>query len=151
MENNNTFKTLAYVALGLIVVIGGIVLLTKNKNSDKNMVIGKATVESIEVAKTESFPVGVNITAKGYLADGCTVMGDIKQNFLDNTFNVTIESKKPQNAKACAQMVQNFEQNIVLSGVAGLPKGTYAVDVNGVKGAFTLGMDNFVSSEDPLK
>ena len=151
MENNNTFKTLAYIALGLVVVIVAIILLTKNKNSDENMVIGMASVESIEVTKTESFPVGVNIVAKGYLADGCTVMGDIKQNFLDNTFNVTIESKKPQNAKVCTQMIQNFEETIVLSGVSGLPKGTYAVDVNGVKGAFTLGMDNFVSSEDPLK
>lgn len=151
MEQNNTFKTLAYVAGGLIVVIGIILLLTNKKSDDENMVIGMANVESIEVSKTESFPVGVNILVKGYLEDSCTKLGDTKQVFLDSTFMVTLESKKPQKADVCAQVVQNFEENIVLEGVSGLPKGTYTVEVNGVKGAFTLGMDNFISGEDPLK
>jgi inhibitor of cysteine peptidase len=152
MEQNNTFKTLAYVAIGLVVVIGGVILLTKHKKSaDENMVIGMAKVDSIEISKTDSFPVGVNIMAKGYLSDSCTKLGEIKQTYANGTFNVVIESKKPQNAKACAEVIQNFEQTISLSGVAGLTKGTYSVDVNGVKGAFTLGMDNFINAADPLK
>jgi hypothetical protein len=64
---------------------------------------------------------------------------------------VTLESKRPQNAKVCTQVIQNFEENISLTGVSGLPKGTYTVEVNGVKGAFTLGVDNFISETDPLK
>lgn len=152
MENNNTFKTLAWIILGIAVVIVAIVLITKNKkSSDENMVIGVAKVESIEVAKTDSFPVEVNILAKGYLEDSCTTLGDTKQTYDNGTFTVTLESKRPQNAKACAEMIQNFEKNIALAGVAGLPKGTYNIEVNGVKGAFTLGVDNFVSGNDPLK
>lgn len=152
MEQNNTFKTLAYIAIGLVVVIVAIMLITKHKKSaEDNMVIGMATVESIELSKTESFPVGITVLAKGYLADSCTTLGEIKQTYAAGTFNVVIESKKPQNAKACAQVIENFEQNISLTGVSGLPKGTYNVNVNGVKGAFTLGMDNFINATDPLK
>lgn len=150
-NNNNTFKTLGYVALGLIIVVVAIILLTKNKKDGDNMVVGMANVESIEITKTDSFPVEVNIKAVGYLSDACTTLGDIKQTYSNSTFNVTIESKKPQNAKACAEMIQNFEQMISLSGVSGLPKGTYNVDVNGVKGAFTLGIDNFINEADLLK
>jgi inhibitor of cysteine peptidase len=152
MENNNTFKTLAYVLLGIVVVIVAIVLLTKNKKSnDKNMIIGTAQIESIEVSKTDTFPVAVNILAKGYLEDGCATLGDTKQTYENSTFTVTLESKRPQNAKVCTQVIQNFEENISLTGVSGLPKGTYTVEVNGVKGAFTLGVDNFISETDPLK
>ncbi len=152
MENNNTFKTLAYIMLGVAVVIVAIVLLTKNKNSsDENMVIGTANVESIEVTKTDAFPVAVNILAKGYLEDSCTQLGDTKQAYDNGTFTITLESKRPQDAEVCAEMIQSFEENISLAGVTGLPKGTYNVEVNGVKGAFTLGVDNFISGNDPLK
>lgn len=152
MENNNTFKTLAYIVLGIAVVVVAIVLITKNKkSSDENMVIGQANIESIEVTKTDAFPVAVNILAKGYLEDSCTQLGDTKQTYDKGTFTVTLESKRPQEAKACAEMIQNFEENISLVGVTGLPKGTYNVEVNGVKGAFTLGVDNFISGNDPLK
>lgn len=152
MENNNTFKTLAYILIGIAVLIGVIVLITKNKkSSDENMVIGMAKVESIEVIKTDTFPVSVNIKAKGYLPDSCTQLGDTKQTYDNGTFTVTLESKRPQEAKACAEMIQNFEENISLAGVTGLTKGTYNIEVNGVKGAFTLGIDNFINGDDPLK
>lgn len=150
MENNNTFKTLAYIILGIVVVIVAVVLLTKNKSRDENMVIGTANVESIEVTKTDSFPVEVNIKALGYLADSCTQLGDVKQAYDSGVFTVTLESKRPQDA-VCAEVLTNFEKDISLVGVSGLPKGTYSVEVNGIKGAFTLGIDNFVGGEDPLK
>lgn len=150
MENNNTFKTLAYIVLGIAVVIVAIILITKNKSKEENVVIGMATVESIEVTKTDSFPVEVNVLAKGYLADACTELGDVKQAYDSGVFTVTLESKRPQDA-VCAEMITNFEKQISLSGVSGLPKGSYTIEVNGVKGAFTLGVDNFVSGEDPLK
>lgn len=151
MEQNNAFKTLMYVVIGLVIVIGGIILLTKHKNTDDNMVIGQAHVEEIQVAKSDAFPVEVIITAKGTLADGCTTMGSIKQNYADGKFSVVIESKKPQNAKKCSTDPVPFNQDISLAGVAGLAKGTYTIDVNGVLGAFTLSVDNFVSGVDPLK
>lgn len=152
MENNNTFKTLAYIIIGAVVVIVAVVLFTKNKkSSSENMIIGVANIESIEVTKTDSFPVEVNIKAVGYLENSCIQLGDTKQSYDNGTFTVTLESKRPQEAKACAEMIQNFEKDISLVGVTGLPKGTYNVEVNGVKGAFTLGVDNFISGNDPLK
>lgn len=154
MENNsNSFKTIMYVILGLIVVVVGIILLTKNKKDmdDENTVIGTATVESIEILQLESFPVQVNVIAKGYLPDGCTTLGDAKQSYANNKFTIMLESKRPLDAEVCTQVVENFEKTIPLGGVTGLPKGTYTVEVNGVVGAFTLSMDNFISEEDPLK
>jgi hypothetical protein len=151
MENNNTFKTLLFIVIGLAIVIGGIMLLTKHKNAGDNMVIGQAHVDEIQVMKSDAFPVEVTITAKGTLADDCTTMGDLKQNYADGKFTVVMETKKAQNAKKCSADPVPFNRDMVLAGVAGLAKGTYTIDVNGVQGAFTLGVDNFVSGVDPLK
>ena len=151
-NNNNTFKTILWIILGLAVVIVAIVLLTKDKKeSGENMIIGEATVDEIEIAKLESFPVEVNVLVKGHTNDGCTTVGDVKQNYASNTFNIIVESKKPLEAQVCTEQIQNFEKTVSLLGVVGLSKGTYNVLVNGVKGSFTLTMDNFVSEEDPLK
>lgn len=143
-----------WIILGLGIVVIGIILLTKNKKSnpeDENMVIGEAVVEEIDVMKLESFPVQVNVLARGYTPDSCTTLGDVKQTYANNKFTVKIESKKPLDAENCAQMIMPFEKTISLSGVAGLPKGSYTIDVNGVTGGFMLEMDNFISETDPLK
>lgn len=153
-QNNNAFKTLMWVILGIAIVAIVIVLLTKGKRTDpddQNMVIGEAVVEEIDVMKLESFPVQVNVLARGYTPDGCTTLGDIKQSYANNKFTVRIESKKPLDAENCTQSIMPFEKTISLSGVSGLPKGSYTVDVNGVTGGFMLEMDNFVSDVDPLK
>ncbi len=141
-----------WVILGLIIVIVGVILLTKNKKGgEENTVIGEAKVESIDVVQLESFPVQVNVIAKGYLPDGCTTLGDAKQSYTPGKFKIVLESKKPLDAEACTQSIENFEKTISLNGVVGLQKGTYSVDVNGVMGAFTLSMDNFINEADPLK
>lgn len=154
MDNNNSFKTLMWVILGLAIVVIVIVVLTKNKKSDlddQNVVIGSAVVEEIDVMKLESFPIQVNVLARGYTPDGCTTLGDIKQSYANNKFTIKIESKKPLDAENCTQVIMPFEKTISLNGVSGLPKGSYTVDVNGVTGGFMLEMDNFISETDPLK
>lgn len=152
MENNNTFKTIMWIILGLAVVIIIIVLLTKDKkDSDENMVIGEAIVEEIEIVKLESFPVQVNILAKGFLADNCTTLGDTKQSYANNKFSVLLQTKKPLDAEDCSQVNVPFDKTISLSGVTGLAQGTYMVDVNGVTGTFSLEIDNFINEVDPLK
>lgn len=153
MENNNSMKTVLYVAIALIVVIIAVIVFKKSKTGSDavNTVIGQMNVSEINVSKTDTFPVEVNILAKGTLPDSCTVLGDIKQNYADNKFVVSIESKKFLDAKNCEPTNETFEQNIQLAGVVGLPKGSYMVNVNGVAGAFTLDIDNFISEVDALK
>jgi inhibitor of cysteine peptidase len=153
MENNNSIKTLLYVAAILIVAIVAVIFLKKSKTSsqNENTVIGQVKVNEINISKSDSFPVEVNILAKGNLTDSCTTLGDVKQNYENNKFIVNVESKKALNAKNCVEIAQPFEQNINLAGVTGLTKGSYMVDVNGVPGAFILEMDNFISEKDSLK
>ncbi len=154
METNNTFKTLMWVLFAIAVVVIGIVLITRAKDkdlSDENVVIGEAVVEDIDIMMLESFPVEVSVRARGYTPDGCTLVGDITQNYAEKTFMVTVKSKRPLDAENCTQALVPFEKTIRLSGVVGLPKGTYTVDVNGIIGTFTLDIDNFISENDPIK
>lgn len=154
MDNNNSFKTLMWVILSLVIVVIVVVLITKNKKTDlddQNVVIGEAVVEEIDIMKLESFPIQVNILARGYTPDSCTALGDIKQSYANNKFTVKIESKKPLDAENCTMTVMPFEKTINLLGVNGLSKGSYTVDVNGVTGGFMLEMDNFISDTDPIK
>lgn len=150
---NNSFKTLMWVLLGLVVVAIGVFFFTKNKKptGEENMVIGTAKVDSVDILKMESFPVQINVIAKGNLPDGCTKIGDAKQTFDGKSdFSIRLETKKPIDGE-CTQSLVPFEKTINLSGATGLIKGTYTIDVNGVKKSFTLDMDNFINGVDPLK
>lgn len=156
MEQNNSFKTILWILGILIIIIGAVFLLTKKDKkmddySDENVVIGEAVVEKIDITLLESFPVQVNVLATGYTPDGCTKVGDVNQRFTDGTFFITLETKKPIDAENCTQAIMPFEKMISLSGVVGLKKGTYKVDLNGITGQFTFDIDNFISETDPIK
>lgn len=103
-------------------------------------IVDRATVEEIEVQILESFPVQVQVVARGYLADGCTEIDEIIQEKQDNTFSVTITTIRPADAQ-CTQAIVPFEEVIPLD-VLGLQAGTYTVTVNGVSGTFELAEDN---------
>lgn len=103
-------------------------------------ITSKANIESVEVALLESFPVQVQVIAKGYLEDSCTEIAEIQKQQIDNTFEITITTKKPADA-ICAQVIKLFEENISLEA-EGLKKGTYTVNVNGKTEEFTLETDN---------
>ena len=111
------------------------------------MIIGDATVESLDILILESFPVQVNVHVSGYLGDGCTELGDINVERVDDTFKVTIHTERPADA-VCTQQLVGFEETIPLD-VQGLEAGTYTVDVNGVTATFTLDVDN-APVEDPV-
>jgi inhibitor of cysteine peptidase len=108
------------------------------------VITGTAQIESVELLMLESFPVQVQAHVKGWLGDGCTSMGEITQTREENTFKVNIPTQRPAEA-ICTQQLVGFEQTIPLD-VAGLPKGTYTVDVNGVTETFTLDVDNVLES-----
>lgn len=150
---NNSFKTLMWILLGLAIVAIAVFFLTKNKKpeAEENMVIGTANVESIDIMKMESFPVQIKVDVKGNLPDGCTTLGDAKQTFDGKSdFTIRLETKRPIDGM-CSQALVPFEKSINLDGATGLTKGTYTVSVNGIMKTFTLDMDNFISGTDPLK
>ena len=104
------------------------------------VITGTAQVETLDLLILESFPVQVQAQVAGYVGDGCTTLDDITQVREDDTFKVTITTTRPAEAM-CTQQLVGFEETIALD-VAGLPAGTYTVDVNGVTDTFTLDVDN---------
>lgn len=110
-----------------------------------SLLFGQATVDGIDILILESFPVQINVIARGNLPDGCTQIDAITQERTDNTFKVTITTARPA-AAACTEALVPFEETISLD-VYGLPAGSYTVDVNGVSGSFELTMDNALLDE----
>lgn len=106
-----------------------------------------ANVESIEILIMESFPVQVNVRARGQLPDGCTTIDDVVVERDDTDFNATITTFRPADA-ACTEAVVPFEETIALD-VEGLPANTYTVNVNGIRGTFTLAVDNVPETPTP--
>jgi inhibitor of cysteine peptidase len=110
-----------------------------------SLIHGEAAVEAIEILILESFPVQVHVVARGYLPDGCTEIGEIRQACPEQTFQVTITTVRPA-AAVCTQALEPFEEAIALD-VLGLQAGVYTVDVNGITGTFELAVDNVMPAE----
>jgi inhibitor of cysteine peptidase len=106
---------------------------------------GEATVDSIEILILESFPVQVNVRARGDLPNGCTSIDTVDSKRNGTTFNITITTLR-QTADACTQALIPFEETITLD-VLNLAADTYAVNVNGINGSFTLQVDNVAQAE----
>jgi inhibitor of cysteine peptidase len=104
--------------------------------------IGLASVDEIDILILESFPVQINVIAKGNLPDPCTEISEVLQEKEGNTFFITI--KTYSFSGFCIQVLAPFEEIIPLE-VYGLPAGTYTVDVNGVQATFDLLVDNILS------
>ena len=106
--------------------------------------IGLAPVEEIEIVILESFPVQVQVIARGNLPDPCTEIFEVLQERKENTFFVAIKTYRPPGF--CIQVLAPFEEIIPLE-VYGLPADTYTVDVNGVQDTFDLEVDNILLKE----
>ncbi len=105
----------------------------------------EANVDSIEILILESFPVQVNVRARGDLPDGCTTIDSVDTVKNGTTFNITITTLR-QTDELCTEALVPFEETISLD-VLGLSAGTYAVNVNGISGSFTLQVDNVAQAE----
>lgn len=116
--------------------------------SDDGVVEGVASVEDIDILILESFPVQVNVVARGNLPDGCTTIDKVTQERDGNTFRVTITTVRPV-GMVCTEALVPFERVIALD-VYGLPAGVYTVEVNGVSDTFELTVDN-VPQEEPTE
>ena len=100
---------------------------------------GLVSVDEIDILILESFPVQINVIARGNLPDPCTEISEVLQEREGNTFFITIKTYRSPGF--CIQVLAPFEEIIPLE-VYGLPAGTYIVDVNGVQAIFDLEVDN---------
>lgn len=155
MDKNTTqVKKFFYIILGLVIILVAFVLIRKNKkeNAVPEYTIGQAAVDSIDIMLKESFPVQVDVVVKGNLPDGCTEIGDAKQQLVAKTFNINLETRKLKDADVvCTQAIVPFNETIPLENVVGISAGVYTVDVNGVKKTFKMDVDNYITNVDPLK
>ena len=99
-----------------------------------------ADIDSVQVQITETFPVQIDIRARGELPNGCTTITDVNAVQSGNQFDIAIKTLQ-QIDPNCSETAVPFEEVIPLD-VDGLPAGTYSVDVNGIRGSFTLDIDN---------
>jgi hypothetical protein len=106
---------------------------------------GVARVDAIEVLILESFPVQVQVVARGNLRNGCVTIASVDLVREGQTFRVTIGTEWPTDV-ACTEALVPYEETISLP-VSGLTAGTYAVDVNGVRDTFELSVDNVLPGE----
>ncbi len=116
------------------------------KDSDPKL----APVESIEIQMSNSFPVQVNVLAKGTLPTPCHKIDKIKIQHQSTTFNLTkkdlfnitmtIAFEAPPELE-CPSVLVPFEEKIHLD-VIGLKAGIYTVKVNGISDTFELTKDN---------
>lgn len=105
---------------------------------------GLAFISSTDLITKETFPVQVEMIVRGYVADGCTAVDTVTQQRTQQRIDLTIKTKRRADA-VCTQATQYFERRIALN-VAGLPKGTYTVNVNGKTTTFGLKVDNSLSA-----
>ncbi|HUT18562.1 MAG TPA: hypothetical protein VM366_05325, partial [Anaerolineae bacterium] len=118
---------------------------TPSDAQEGKVITGTARVEAIEILILESFPVQVNVVARGNLPDGCTTIDRIEQERDESVFVITITTVRPAE-QMCTEALVPFEEVISLD-VAGLKAGTYTVDVNGVRDTFELTVDNRLPDE----
>jgi len=111
-----------------------------------NVILGVAAVETVEIRILESFPVQIHVVARGNLPDGCTTIDHVAQVRNGDTFEVRITTSRPAGA-ICTMALVPFEEVVPLE-VAGLPAGTYTVDVNRGRESFTLDVDNTLPTDE---
>jgi len=112
------------------------------REKEENMIENPANVNDVEILILESFPIQVNVIVHGEFPDICTEIAKVTTAREGPAFLVTITTRRPADA-VCAQVITSFEKVISLD-VAGLKKGTYPVDVNGVRSTFELQSDNIL-------
>jgi len=98
--------------------------------------IRPANVESIEIYQSRGSILTVSVIVRGFLESRCEQIDKIQQSRVNHNFLITIESRLVP-ASNCASDSISFEQPVTLD-VNGLPPGTYFVEVNGLRGSFTI-------------
>lgn len=148
-----------YVVVILVIVLLVYVFSLENEVNDGDIIIknpddvvepvdepggvveGLAVVEEVEVYILASSPMQINAVARGYLNDGCTSLGNIRQTLGGNTFSITINKVRGADL-LCSQAIVPFSEVVPLENISDLTAGTYTVNVNGIEAEFVLDEDS---------
>ena len=95
-----------------------------------------AGVERIEIVVLESDPVQVRVVVYGWMSDSCTTIRNFEQAREGALIRLRIITTRPADVM-CAQVIKRFRETYPVE-TAGLPSGTYTLDVSGKQEQFTL-------------
>jgi len=99
------------------------------------------TIDTVQIAILESFPVQINVSVTGNKSVPCVELLTPAISRKDNLFIVVLAETVLGPAESCIAMIDPFETSFALD-VSGLPAGTYTVRINGaVDETFTLDAD----------
>jgi len=102
----------------------------------------EADVVSVGIELTTGFPVQANALICGTVAEACSQLDEIRQEYIESTstFVLTLTTRRPVD-EPCIQEVTPFEAKVPLA-VERLRAGVYTVVANGVTASFRLEADN---------
>ena len=106
----------------------------------EEVITGTAMIDSVDLLMLESFPLQMTAHITGNYPDGCTGLGTVTPERVENIITITVETTRPADMM-CTQALVPFAENISVD-INGLLAGEYSVIVNGVEAAFTLDTDN---------
>lgn len=99
-------------------------------------------LNSVEIVKTDTFPVQVFLRISGMFTNGCQKFGQTGYNWTDNLLNVYVYYVRIPVGIDCTADVTSFSQIIMLP-VYGLDAGSYEFNLNNnFTGNFELDEDN---------
>ena len=125
-------RYLAATAIPLLLLLAG----CQHQPAAAQNIVRLASIQRIEIVVLDATPVQVRVVAHGYLPDGCTAVAGVEQRREEDVFHARVTTTRPAGA-LCTQQIVPFNETFPLD-IAGLPAGTYSVEVNGKTGDFTL-------------
>lgn len=107
----------------------------------------RVPVERVEVIKTTGVPAQVLLQVHGAFSGGCGTLGPVNQRRVGERFQILLtDAFTAYDVALCTALIVPYVKTIPLD-VYGLAAGTYAYDVNGTTGNFTLTADNVLSGD----
>jgi hypothetical protein len=137
------------IIIALVIALIGVLLYTSytNKRNASYTAVADTplAVSAVDIRMRETFPVQVEVLIDGTLAEGCRKVGTTSQQKSGSTFYLVVRDVSA-GVGAC-ESSDVIDHSVVLEGVDTLTRGTYVVDVNGIKRSFELQADNMLVDE----
>jgi len=128
-------RTLFLVFISLLTIMAIITGCQPDSDEDE-IEIRLAPIHEVSVNIAESYPPQVFVHIKGGLRDGCTTFHQLTTRRDDKTIDIEVTTQRPKD-KACTQVYQYFEKNVVL-GSDFTSGETYTVKVNDKMTTFVM-------------